>query len=174
MKLLAVLSVIASLTLLSSAHAAVDYSVCPKVDTIPAGYYDPSITLTMVMDQFRDHLEAADEITTNGTSGIAVSDADLQGAADNVESARNCALLAARNGKTTMQPDKAATLSGADQAAFLDQFVQAMTQLSGLMGQYEGDFTTLLAEPAASRNFSQAQNDSMTVRDFEDQGHAKF
>jgi hypothetical protein len=156
------------------AYADVDYSVCPNVATIPAGLYDPSLTLKDVMYQFQDHLNVADGITHNGEFSDGVSDADLRLAIDNVASAQNCALLAARNAKFTMKPTPINDLTPDQEAEFLDDFMQAMNGFASRLGHYQQLFADQLAAAPASRDFSALYQCKMDLDAYATAQHSHF
>lgn len=162
-----------SFFILSPAHGAVDYSVCPNVQTLAANVYDPSVSLDDVMHQFRDHVEVADQAVTDGKLGT-LADNELASAVENIEAARNCAELAVRNARHTMIPDSIQSLPAAQQGPALDAFVQAMQQFTDLLTKYENAMVALRDAPPASRNFDTAADLEMEIHSFESQAHKQF
>ena len=162
-----------SFLILSPAHGAVDYSVCPDVKTLAPNVYDPAVSLEDVMHQFRDHIEVADQAVSDGKMGTLANN-ELVAAVENVEAAHNCAELVVRNASHTMTPDSIQSLPPAQQGPALDGFSQAMQQFADLLTKYEEALAALRDAPPASRNFSAASDLQMQIHSFESQAHKQF
>lgn len=158
----------------TQAIAAVDYSVCPELNSIPEGEYDPAITLKKVMNQLQDHLNAAEGIALNGLLGSSSTPPDLAAAIDHTESARNCALVTARNAKVTMRPFRTDSLPLDQQAAFLEKFAQDMLHFSELLAHYRSLFEAQAALPQAERDYRDVYHYSMEFESFANTAHHYF
>jgi hypothetical protein len=143
--------------------------------TCPNAPGETTLSLTAVMDDFRDLLWSPDQDAEDGSNiADSVSDADLASAIASLSTAIDCANQVINNPTPILQPDGAKAKTGQDRANYLKQFYDDFTQLRDALVTYQTLFQQVSQTPMSTRNFTAIHNQELVIRGIEVDAHSHF
>ncbi len=132
---------------------------------------DP-LTVSRIMYQFRDELHEADLVVSVGSANpSAVSDTDLQTAANHVATARACAEVVLTSTTDLYWPSSAFEMSGEEQIAYLQSWKDYMTDFHTQLGEYRDRLIAEIQLPVGERTFTELSLIQGQVRETANQAH---
>ncbi|WP_413290425.1 hypothetical protein [Bdellovibrio sp. HCB337] len=142
----------------------------------PLGAKETHLTVNRVMRNFGKFVMEADYLCVRAANPVEkVTDADINTAITKLGMAIDCADQVLKDPTGDVLPSKLVFITDEkEKAEYVDDYIYFMTDYKDGLGQYRDMFKALLAQPAAERNFTEANEKRLELDHLVMRAHKKL